>query len=125
MTATTPKAPRAALATKAITPVMADYAAWIKAQTGYDVDPMSVQLAGTMRTYFQQSEGNQKRISDAAAAKAKEVAARAARKAERDAARAAKLAAKPVEAKPAPARKAPVKKAAPAKPKAPTTKAAV
>jgi hypothetical protein len=79
MTANTPKAPRAALATKALSPVMTDYAAWIKAETGYDVDPMSVQLAGTMRTYFQQSEGNQRRIVAAAEAKAKEAAARAER----------------------------------------------
>jgi sRNA-binding protein len=78
---TNKSAPRAAFAAKPISPVMRDYVAWLKAETGYDVDPMSVQLSGVLRGAFQKSPGNQKRIAAASARVAAEKAARAERKA--------------------------------------------
>jgi hypothetical protein len=69
-------APRAAHAAKPITPLMAEYAAWLKAETGYEVDPMSVQLSGVLRGTFQKSADNQKRLAEAASKAAVEKAAR-------------------------------------------------
>ena len=69
-------APRAAQAAKPITPLMADYVAWLKKETGYEVDPTSVQLSGVLRAEFQKSEGNQRRMAEAAAMAAEEKAAR-------------------------------------------------
>lgn len=86
---------RAALAAKPITPVMAEYVAWLEAETGYPVDPMSVQLSGLLRPTFQKSTGNQKRLADTAARVAAEKVARA----ERAAARAAKPVPEPKVAK--------------------------
>ncbi len=83
-------APRAAQAAKPISPLMAEYIAWLKAETGYDVDPMSVQLSGVLRGTFQKSAGNQQRIAAIAIRKAADEKARAERKAE-----AAKKAAEP------------------------------
>lgn len=107
-------APRAAFAAKPISPLMAEYVAWLKTETGYDVDPMSVQLSGVLRGTFQKSEGNQKRIADAAAALAAEKVAKVVRAAQRKAAAEAKAAekAKAVPATPKLAPKAkPVRKA--------------
>jgi len=78
---TKPTAPRASYAEKPITPLMAEYIAWLKTETGYDVDPMSVQLSGVLRGTFQKSDGNQKRLAASAARKAQESKARAERKA--------------------------------------------
>ena len=79
----TTTAHQASLATKPITPVMEAYVAWIKEQTGYDVDPMSVQLSGILRGAFQKSPGNQARIAEANARVAAEKVARAQRAAAR------------------------------------------
>jgi sRNA-binding protein len=95
MPTTKTAAPKSALAAKPITPVMEAYVAWIKEQTGYDVDPMSVQLSGILRGEFQKSPGNQSRIAEANARVAAEKVARA----QRAAARAEKVA-KPEPAKP-------------------------
>lgn len=53
-------------ADKPLTPVIADYVAWLKAETGYEVDPMSVALSSALRGVFQKSPDNQQRIADAA-----------------------------------------------------------
>jgi membrane protein involved in colicin uptake len=45
-----------AMATKEITPTMAAFADWLKAETGVDVDARSVALAGSLRMDFQKSE---------------------------------------------------------------------
>lgn len=74
-------APRAAQAAKPISPLMTEYIAWLKAETGYDVYPMSVQLSGVLRGTFQKSAGNQKRIAAIATRKAADDKARAERKA--------------------------------------------
>ncbi|MFM9920596.1 hypothetical protein [Lacisediminihabitans sp. H27-G8] len=74
-------APRAAHAAKPISPLMSEYIAWLKAETGYDVDPMSVQLSGVLRGTFQKSAGNQKRIAAIATRKAAAEKTRAERKA--------------------------------------------
>jgi len=92
-------APQAHRTTKAITPVMQDFLAYIEQQTGYKADPMSVQLGGLLRGEFQKSEGNQKRI----AAQSEAVAKANAERAERTAARAANTDLAPA--------KAPVKRA--------------
>lgn len=111
-----PTPTRAALTAKPITPVMAEYVAWLEAETGYKVDPMSVQLSGILRPTFQKSAGNQKRLAETAARVAAEKVARA----ERAAARAAKPVAEPKVAKvstPKPkAAPKPVAKNVPAKP---------
>lgn len=83
---TTKSAPRAALAAKPISPLMVEYVAWLKAETGYDADPMSVQLSGVLRGTFQKSPAHQLKLSDAAAAKVAAEAARAERAAQRKAA---------------------------------------
>lgn len=87
----------AAYATKTLTPVIQDYVAWLKAETGYDVDPQSVALASALRGRFQKSAGNQARMAKRAAEIVAEREAREARRAEREAGaaeRAAKKAAR-------------------------------
>ncbi len=74
-------APRAAQAAKPISTLMTEYVAWLKAETGYDVDPMSVQLSGVLRGTFQKSDGNQQRIAAIATRKAADEKARTDRKA--------------------------------------------
>lgn len=69
-------APRAAQAAKPISPLMSEYVEWLKAETGYDVDPMSVQLSGVLRGAFQKSDSNQSRIAEVAVKSAAEKAAR-------------------------------------------------
>lgn len=69
-------APRAAQAAKPISPLMAEYVSWLKAETGYDVDPISVQLSGVLRGAFQKDAPNQARIAEAAAKRAAERAER-------------------------------------------------
>lgn len=59
----TKKPELAAYAEKAITPVMRDYIAWLEKETGYKVDPVSVQLSSMLRPAFQKSETNQKRLA--------------------------------------------------------------
>lgn len=81
-------------ADKAIPPLMQEYVAWLKAETGFDVDARSVYLSSALRGAFQKSPGNQQRIAQAAASVAAEKAARAERKA-----------AKAAEPKPKPQRK--------------------
>jgi hypothetical protein len=44
----------AAYADKEITPAMQEFAEWLQLNTGYDVDPKSVALAGTLRMRFQE-----------------------------------------------------------------------
>lgn len=98
MATKTTKAPAlAAYATKPLTPTIQEYVAWLKAETGYDVDPQSVALASALRGKFQKSEGNQARLTQAKERVAQEREARAARRAEREAGaeeRAAKKAAR-------------------------------
>ena len=74
-------APRTAQAAKPISPLMSEYIAWLKAETGYDVDPMSVQLSGVLRGTFQKSAGNQARIAAIATRKVADEKPRAERKA--------------------------------------------
>lgn len=45
-----------AIAAKDITPTMAAFAEWLRAETGVEVDARSVALAGSLRNDFQQSE---------------------------------------------------------------------
>ena len=40
------------------TALILDYCRWLKEQTGYDVDPMSVYLGSALRGEFQKSPGN-------------------------------------------------------------------
>jgi len=105
---------------KPISKVNQDYVDWLEAETGYPVDPITVQLASNLRGVFQKSAGNQKRIADAAAEKAAADAVREERRAAREAAALAKAAAvkaapakapTPAKAKPAPKKAAPVKRA--------------
>lgn len=104
---------------KNVPPVIQEFAEWLTAETGYEVDLRSVYLGSSLRGQFQKSEGNQARIEaraqeivaerearaqakiDRAAAKETRAAERAAAKAEREAAAAAKAA----EPKAAPAAK--------------------
>jgi hypothetical protein len=74
---TAPTPTLAHYADKAITPVMVDFIAFIESETGYKVDPMSVQLGSLLRGTFQKSEGNQKRIAEAAQKRAAEETAKA------------------------------------------------
>lgn len=119
--------PLAAYADKDITPVMSVYAAWLEEQTGYKVDPLSVQLSGVLRSTFQKSDVNQKRIADRAAEIERENEERETRRKEREerkAAReaaAAEKAAAPKATKAAPAKAS--TKAAPAAKAAPTKSA--
>ena len=57
-------APLAHYAEKSITPVMAEYVAWLKQQTGYDVDPLSVQLSGVLRPAFQKATSAKRRAAN-------------------------------------------------------------
>jgi len=66
-----------------VSPVITAYAEWLTEQTGYKVDPMSVYIGSQLRSTFQKSPANQKRIADAAKDRAARDAAKAARKAER------------------------------------------
>lgn len=117
--------PRANYAEKAVPTVIQNFAEYLTAQTGYEVDLRSVYLGSALRGEFQKSPENQKRIADRAAEiereraeRAQKAEERAAAKAEREAARAAKAAepkeskAKAATAKAAPAKKAPTKTAA-------------
>lgn len=124
------EAPLASYADKDITPVMTDYVTWLKEQTGYDVDPLSVQLSGVLRGTFQKSSFRQEKLAarereivEEREARAKRAEERAARKVERETAKAAK-AAEPKAEKPAKAEKPVVKKAAPAAKTAKTAPAA-
>ena len=100
-------------ATKEITPVMVEFIKYIEAETGYKVDPISVQLSSLMRSAFQQSDANQKRLAKQAADVTAEKLARAERAAARVAAARARgsIIDTPFPGKPA-AKKAPVAKAA-------------
>jgi hypothetical protein len=93
-------APHDAYASKPISPLMAEYVEWLKIETGYDVDPLSVQLSGVLRGTFQKSPQHQARL----AAAAERLAAEEMNRAERKAVREAKAIAPKVE-KPAPAKK--------------------
>ena len=73
-------------AAKPISKVNQDYVNWLAAETGYPVDPVTVQLASNLRGVFQKSAGNQRRIADAAAVKAAADIAREDRRAAREAA---------------------------------------
>ena len=97
----------ASYADKTITPVMQDFSDWIEQETGYKVDPMSVQLGSALRGIFQKSDFNQERIARRAEERAAEEQAKLDRAAEREEARAAKEQAK--------AERAAAKAAAPAK----------
>jgi hypothetical protein len=78
-------APRGAYAAKPLSPLMAEYVVWLKTETGYDVDPLSVQLSGVLRGTFQKSPQNQARIAAAAERLAAEKMNRAERRATREA----------------------------------------
>ncbi|GGR28877.1 hypothetical protein ACFOE1_05210 [Agromyces mediolanus] len=81
----TKKPELAAYAEKDITPVMREYIAWLEKETGYKVDPISVQLSSMLRPAFQKSPGNQKRMADAKAARVTAAQAKVERRAERGA----------------------------------------
>ncbi|QEO08802.1 hypothetical protein [Protaetiibacter larvae] len=91
------------------TALILDYCRWLKEQTGYDVDPMSVYLGSALRGAFKKSPGNQKRL----AAQAERIAAEKVAREQRRAERAAKVE-KPKVEKPKPAPKGKATKAAPA-----------
>ena len=95
-----------------VSPVIAAYAEWLTEQTGYAVDPMSVYIGSQLRSTFQKSDDNQKRIADATKERAAREAAKAVRKAEREAA-AAKKAAGTKGDKPKAAKNTPTTKTAP------------
>lgn len=84
----------ASYADKTITPVMQDFADYLTEQTGYKVDPMSVQLGSALRGQFQKSDFNQERIARRAEERAAEAEAKVQRAAEREENRAAKEQAK-------------------------------
>lgn len=86
--------PLAHLLDKDITPTMDRYAKWLTDQTGYEVDPISVQLAGSQRGQFQKSDLNQQALEANRKAREEAIKAREERKAERAEAAAAKAAAK-------------------------------
>lgn len=95
----------AVYAEKNIPTVISGFAEWLQEQTGYEIDERSVYLASSLRSNFQKSPSNQKRISDRAAEIESERAARAqakidraAAKVERDAAKAARAETKAKEA---------------------------
>lgn len=112
-------------ADKVVTPVIEDFSEWLTAQTGYEVDPMSVFLGSALRSTFQKSEQNQERIAASAQAKLDAIAAREERAEAREAARAEKEAAKAAKAaEPKAPKAAPAKKAPAAAAKAPAKKAA-
>lgn len=96
-TKTTTAPSLAAYATKPLTPTIQDYVVWLKAETGYDVDPQSVALASALRGKFQKSEGNQAALARRAAEATAKAQARIAKRAEWEAGaeeRAAKKAAR-------------------------------
>ena len=68
-----------------VSELIATYSAWLEEQTGVKIDPMSVYLGSQLRSTFQKTPANQKRIADEARARAKREAEKAARKAEREA----------------------------------------
>ena len=111
--------PLAHLLDKEITPTMDRYAQWLTEQTGYEVDPRSVQLSGSQRGLFQKSELNQGALDARRKEREEAAQAREARKTERAEAAAAKAAnkatateekkattAKPTKAKPTTAKPA-------------------
>ena len=49
---------------KPITPTMKSYAAWLTAQTGHTVDPLSVQLGSTLRATGQGEQRHGEAASD-------------------------------------------------------------
>lgn len=108
-----------------------NFAAWLKEQTGVDVDLKTVQLACSMRMDFQKSEENQDHLADrkqaAAAKKAKAAADKKARLEKQLAALQAELAKEtaPVQpaSKPAPAAKKATPSKAADKPATPPAKA--
>lgn len=104
--------PKAHLLEKDITPTMDRFCDWIRDETGYDVDPMSVQLGGTLRGEFQKSDVNQAALAESKQRRAEEAEARAAKREEREAKKAEKENKKSAPAKPA--GKAAATKAAPA-----------
>lgn len=123
------EAPRADLADKTITPTMERFVDYIKAQTGVDVDPQSVQLGSALRGAFQKSDENQQAIADRKVEIEREAEERAQRKADRIAKREEREAAKAAraeeranapkaepKAKAAPAAKKPAAKPAATKP---------
>ena len=59
MASKTTTRPQAHRASQAITPVMQQFIKYIEAETGYTVDPMSVQLGSLMRAEFQKSPARQ------------------------------------------------------------------
>jgi hypothetical protein len=129
----------ASYAEKTITPVMQDFADFLTSQTGYKVDPMSVQLGSALRGTFQKSQFNQDRIATRAQEREAEATAKLQRAADREAARVAKeqekadraaskeaaAAAKAAAPKPEKAAKAPAKAAATKATKAPAKSAKV
>ena len=85
-------APLAAHAAKDITPTMTTFSDWLTTQTGYKVDPMSVQLGSALRGAWQLEQ----RAEKEAAPKATKTAVKPVAKA------APKVAAKPATVKAAP-----------------------
>lgn len=98
----TKKPELAAYAEKAITPVMREYIAWLEKETGYKVDPVSVQLSSMLRPAFQKSDTNQQRLALQSARAAEREQAKLLRKVERENAAAEKATAGPKAEKPAP-----------------------
>ncbi len=71
-------APLAAQAAKDVTPTMTTFSDWLTAQTGYKVDPMSVQLGSALRGVWQAEQ----RAAKEAAVPAKRAPRKAATKPE-------------------------------------------
>jgi hypothetical protein len=111
---TTSKKSYADRAAAAPTELHKNFAAWIKEQTGVDVDLKSLQLACSMRMDFQRSEANQADLQARKEAAAKKAAAEKAARIAKAKAQLAKLQAEidadSAGSDPAPAKKAPAKK---------------
>lgn len=58
-----PRPELAHYATKEISPFMVEYVAWLKETTGYDVDPLSVQLSGVLRPEYQSRRRSKKQAT--------------------------------------------------------------
>lgn len=122
-----PEFPRGDLAEAEVKPGIQDLADFIVEQTGYDVDPLSVQLTVNLHRTFQQSEAHQEAKAARAAEREELLASREQKRADREARNAEKEAKAAERAAGKPAAKATPAKATrgrtPAKTAAPPAKA--
>lgn len=112
----TPTAPLAHRVPTEVSATIQEYSTWLSAQTGVEIDPLSVYLGSQLRGTWQKSAERQSELAQAAKDRAARDAAKAKARAEREAA-AAKKAAEPTPATPK-AKTAPVAKAKPVRQRA-------